>query len=561
MSAGAGFMLSRTIAIYQNSKNKSAYQPNNRLPSSYQAPRILAETEDEFNTIETVATDEMEESEDDLIDGYEQSLYKNYINYYSQQVSPQDWERVTSGRDVYTIRENDTLWDISKVMFDDPNYWPKLWSVNPSLGNPHLIRPGGSLGFIHGTAGQVPSMVILDPEAQKQAELKHKKEPLPDFLKNAKIKIPAPKKSVPVLNILPESLPVLYFKSQGSPDDLSSLEVKYERLTSSHISSLPYYMSSSRISSQGKISDKKHEGIWSSTNDKIILEMEEPVNPGQKLIIVKNLGKLVQRGPGIRGPFGYQIEVQGEVQIIGRITDSFDLYEASVTETLSPIITNSSVIIQPIPKFDLRVTNINGSSEAQIIGFPPFAKNRKKGMLLSLLYLNRGENDGFSIGQMYQVQANPRVRKKFPYGYNIKMGELKIVHVEDRFATGLITAMSNPIQLGDHVVPINTILSKDSSTDPFIDENEDSDEIIFEEDNSESFENSDDKDSEEEEYIDEEDSIEEDSEEVPSEEEFLDDEYIDEEDSIEEDSEEAPSEEEFLDDEYIDEVPPSEEFE
>ena len=200
MSAGAGFMLSRTISIYQKSKNKSSYQPNNRLPSSYQAPRLLAETEDDLNTVETLETletletNEVEESEDDLIDAYEQNLYKTYINYYSQQVSTQDWERVTSGRDVYTIRENDTLWDISKVMFDDPNYWPKLWSVNPSLGNPHLIRPGGNLGFIHGTAGQAPSMVILDPEAQKQAELKQKKEPLPDFLKNAEIKVPPPKK-------------------------------------------------------------------------------------------------------------------------------------------------------------------------------------------------------------------------------------------------------------------------------------------------------------------------------------------------------------------------------
>ena len=369
-----------------------------------------------------------------------------------------------------------------------------------------------------------------------------------------KLKYLLPKKSVPVLNILPESLPFLYFQSQGAPDDLSNLEIQYEKPTLSHISSLPYYMSSSRISGQGKISDKKHEGIWSSTDENIILEMKEPVNPGQKLMIVKNLGKLVPKGPGVRGPFGYQIEVQGEVQVIGRIKDSFDLYEANVTETLSPIITKSFVITQSIPRFDFQATNINGTSEAQIIGFPPFAKNRKVGTLFSLLYLNKGGDNGFSVGQMYQVQANSRGRKDFPYGYKIKLGELKIIHVEDRFATGLITAMSDPIQLGDHVIPMNAILSKDSSADPFTDENEqideDDEDIIIEEDNLESFEDIDD-----EEYIDEEE---------PSDEDIDDEEYIDEEPSDEdiekeEYIEEEPSDEDIDDEEYIDEEEPSDE--
>ena len=512
MSAGAGFMLSRTVSIYQKSKNKPAYQPNNRLPSSYQMPRQLAdsenedededEDEDEIDEIdeiqlETVETNEstMTDLDDDLIDPYEQHLYKTYINYYSQQISPQDWGRITSGRDVYTIQKSDTLWDISKVLFDDPNYWPKLWSVNPSLGNPHFILPGKSLGFIYGTIGQAPSMVILDPDTKEQEKLKEEKEPLPDFLKNAEIKVPPPKKSVPVLTELPSSLPILYFQSQDSKDSLVDLEIKYEKPTMTHIASLSYYMSSHQISGQGKIVDKKHGGIWSSTDERIILEMKEPVNPGQKLMIVQNLGKLVPQGPGIRGPFGYQIEVQGEVQVVGRIKDSFDLYEANVTQTLSPIVTKSYVVTQQAPKFDFKPTNINGTGEeAQIIGFPPFAKNKKKGTLYGLLYLNRGSKSGFSIGQMYQVQANPGVRKDFPYGYKIKMGELKIIHVEDHFSTGLITTMSSSIQLGDHIISMNkSILSKESGYDPLMEEDivEDFDEDMEEENIIEDFDEED----------------------------------------------------------------------
>ena len=570
MSAGAGFMLSRTVSTYQKFKNKVSLQTE-RLPASYRAPRTLAESEDELNVEETDETKGTEDTEeinnntiadlgDELLDPYEQSLYRTYINYYSQQVSPQDWERITSGRDIYTIRENDTLWDISKVLFDDPNYWPKLWSVNPSLSNPHFILPGVSLGFIHGTAGQAPSMVILDPDAKKQEELKSKKEPLPDFLKTAKIKVPPPKKSAPVLYDLPDSLPVLYFKSKDAQNTLANLDIQYEKPIVPHITLLPYYMASKRITGPGKISDKKYEGIWSSTNESIILEMQEPVNPGQRLMIVKNLGKLVPSGSGIQGPFGYEIEIQGEVQVVGRLKDSFDLYEANVMKTLSPIITESYVVNQQIPKLDFLKTNINGTEEAQIIGFPPFAKSRKVGTLFSLLYLNRGSNSGFSVGQMYQVEANPRVRKDFPYGYNIKLGELKIIQVEDRFATGVITSMSTPIKLGDHVVPMGNLLSTESGYDPFTDEDVRAEEdiILEEKDTTESFEDRDEEDLSDEDFEDE-DRDEEFSDEDRDEEDLSDEDFEEEdeefsdEDFEEEDREEEPSDEDFEEEDFEDE--------
>ena len=43
--------------------------------------------------------------------------------------------------DVYTIQEGDTLWDITKRFYNDPWYWPKVWSFNPEITNPHWIYP------------------------------------------------------------------------------------------------------------------------------------------------------------------------------------------------------------------------------------------------------------------------------------------------------------------------------------------------------------------------------------------------------------------------------------
>ncbi|BDY02983.1 LysM domain-containing protein [Ferrimonas sp. YFM] len=46
---------------------------------------------------------------------------------------------------IYTVKQGDTLWDISGLYLDDPWLWPRLWQVNPAIANPHLIYPGDRL--------------------------------------------------------------------------------------------------------------------------------------------------------------------------------------------------------------------------------------------------------------------------------------------------------------------------------------------------------------------------------------------------------------------------------
>jgi len=42
----------------------------------------------------------------------------------------------------YTIKQGDTLWEISSKFLKDPFLWPKLWQRNPYITNPHWIYPG-----------------------------------------------------------------------------------------------------------------------------------------------------------------------------------------------------------------------------------------------------------------------------------------------------------------------------------------------------------------------------------------------------------------------------------
>ncbi|MFW6067642.1 MAG: LysM peptidoglycan-binding domain-containing protein [Myxococcota bacterium] len=43
--------------------------------------------------------------------------------------------------DAHTVRRGDTLWDITGHYFGNPWEWPRVWSYNPEITNPHWIYP------------------------------------------------------------------------------------------------------------------------------------------------------------------------------------------------------------------------------------------------------------------------------------------------------------------------------------------------------------------------------------------------------------------------------------
>jgi hypothetical protein len=54
--------------------------------------------------------------------------------------------------DTHLVRRGDTLWDICGHYFDNPYQWPRVWSYNPQIRNPHWIYPGDELRLKEGAA-------------------------------------------------------------------------------------------------------------------------------------------------------------------------------------------------------------------------------------------------------------------------------------------------------------------------------------------------------------------------------------------------------------------------
>ena len=64
----------------------------------------------------------------------------------------------------YVIRSGDTLYDICDQLLGEAIYWPKLWSMNNNIKNPHFIYPEFVLNFFPGDTDTPPMIKVSNIE-------------------------------------------------------------------------------------------------------------------------------------------------------------------------------------------------------------------------------------------------------------------------------------------------------------------------------------------------------------------------------------------------------------
>ncbi|MGE4234050.1 MAG: LysM peptidoglycan-binding domain-containing protein [Bacteriovoracia bacterium] len=95
---------------------------------------------------------------------YAQTTEEQTVRAISRQLKPindSEWNEIvgTRSEDVYEVQKGDTLWDVSKRIFGNPRYYPKVWSINNDnqITNPHQLVPGQRLVFRAGSSMSAPS--------------------------------------------------------------------------------------------------------------------------------------------------------------------------------------------------------------------------------------------------------------------------------------------------------------------------------------------------------------------------------------------------------------------
>jgi hypothetical protein len=70
------------------------------------------------------------------------------------------------GSDYHVVDQGDTLWDLSGRYYGDSYEWPRVWSYNPHITNPHWIYPGDIVYLRPATDGEGQQMAGASDQQQ-----------------------------------------------------------------------------------------------------------------------------------------------------------------------------------------------------------------------------------------------------------------------------------------------------------------------------------------------------------------------------------------------------------
>jgi hypothetical protein len=67
---------------------------------------------------------------------------------------------------LHQVQRGDTLWDLCAGYFNNPWLWPRIWSYNPQIQNPHWIYPGDQVRLRVDVAPEQRSSIVLGASGQ-----------------------------------------------------------------------------------------------------------------------------------------------------------------------------------------------------------------------------------------------------------------------------------------------------------------------------------------------------------------------------------------------------------
>ena len=344
-----------------------------------------------------------------------------YKKFNETPVSEDNWNRVygSSQPREYTVVETDTLWDISQVLFADPVFWPKIWSFNTDeISNPHEILPGWKIRFFPGTMDAPPALTVVEYEG---------------------VQIPGHKSSPPVADI-PPSIPM--YKPEIPSFEIAKI-VRPDRSAITKVPPLPLPVELLRDKPdyKGKIVEIEEGSKLADVGREVFVELNSDANPGHYTVI-KNVE---------RNKFGYIVQYRGEIDVIGKINDSENVYRAKLTKMLDSVELNDYLLPGDIPMVDVSdkgkvasapfVPIIGGFRSPTDMLFAPY----------SIVFLDGGAQEGYHEGDVMNIYQEPKSRvayTKQKKSYR-EIGTIKIIRLQETVSTGYILTSKTEIREGD----------------------------------------------------------------------------------------------------------------
>jgi hypothetical protein len=305
----------------------------------------------------------------------------------------------------HVVRRGDTLWDICWYYFNDPWQWPKIWSYNAQITNPHWIYPG--------------DLVTLLPEGFVTST-----DPLPDDVEDPG-------------------------DGEFEPPPARRFEVQLKQ-----VAYIDQEQLDDSIVVDGSVDDKQ----LLSTGDVVYLKYPEdkPPKVGQRYSIYER-GDSVDH-PRTGKPAGAYVRIIGELEVTSvkkdkraraQITDSNREIERGAL--VGPLIKTFKTVPPAPNKVDAQGTIVAMLNGEDMIGTG------------EVVFIDLGESSGIEVGnRMYVVRRGDALLedealsdtigqddRRFPAR---ALGEVVVVDVGESVSIGLITLSVQEMGVGDLVM-------------------------------------------------------------------------------------------------------------
>ena len=343
----------------------------------------------------------------------------------------------------YTVELGDTLFDICSQLLGEGSYWPKLWSLNVYIKNPHFIWPGMKLRFYPGDEEDPP---FIEVAQEKDV-------------------VPIAKSGNQMEDIIDESiLPKSSNYNLSATEVIGSDEIQAADDTFESSGEL-YGKKGFKVTLPGFIFAEKLEGlctvltgalgeVMTIEEQMFICDPESEVNLSQSYTALRFIEEV--DSPQTRDLVGYRYQFIAHVKF-RKIFDLNKQYIGVVTKSRLGLRKND--IIVPYHSTDRFVsrpsdTSNLSSADARIVSFG--MEGRQIGGEGQFAFIDKGTNSGIAKGQTLKLDQNMRY---LDHNYEIEqdeqdslvVGYLRIVDATEVGSVGYILNSKREIFLGDMV--------------------------------------------------------------------------------------------------------------
>jgi len=370
-----------------------------------------------------------------------------YVRFSNKPVETWDSLFLESGAEkFYTVQTGDTLYGISRTLFGDPEFWPKIWSLNTKITNPHIIEKGQIIYFVGGTSYTPPSVGISDLKPESYTYGNHFISPeIP----------PAALKKGPIQ--LPDSLPNLFrfSQTQEESNEVDALSAgSRAALSSVRIVELTSEVSNTTPTSVGEVKRVFTGAKYAVVGDLVYLKVFSGAAVGDELSIFRTRpswlplrGKLSLKANLVEWLGRVKIKSTAEGGCVGEIVYANSIIQLGENLALRE---SRSVELPDVIDEDTLRSSVNG--KPKIIGSRKVPGSSAIGEF-EVVYFDSGSSAGIEEGGVYPLYTNfgefgvSKSESIVPK----RIGFVKMASVENGVSTGVVFNLISEVHVDQKI--------------------------------------------------------------------------------------------------------------